>query len=205
MIQLKKIVQVTFYFSVLNTATVSLSAQELPTYSKDVAPILQEKCVYCHNPDGIGPMPLQSYDEVKPFAALIHDRTSKRIMPPWHIDTGIGIQSFKNDASLSDLQIDMIEDWVLGGAIEGDPDDLPEPIDFPSGTEWQLGSELGAPDLIIKSPPYDVIANGQDQWWQPNAPFEGLNQERFLRAAEFKPSYPLGKKGCSSRTCCSCP
>jgi hypothetical protein len=194
MIQLKKIVQVTFYFSVLNTATVSLSAQELPTYSKDVAPILQEKCVYCHNPDGIGPMPLQSYDEVKPFAALIHDRTSKRIMPPWHIDTGIGIQSFKNDASLSDLQIDMIEDWVLGGAIEGDPDDLPEPIDFPSGTEWQLGSELGAPDLIIKSPPYDVIANGQDQWWQPNAPFEGLNQERFLRAAEFKPSYPLGKK-----------
>ncbi len=194
MIQLKKAVQVTFYFSLLNTATISFSAQEIPTYSKDVAPILQEKCAYCHNPEGIGPMPLQNYEQVKPFAALIHDRTSKRIMPPWHIDTGIGIQNFKNDASLSDFQIDTIEAWVVGGAIEGNPNELPEPIDFPSGAEWQLGGELGAPDLIIKSSPYDVIANGQDQWWQPNVPFEGLNQERFLRAAEFKPSYPLGKK-----------
>ena len=50
------------------------------------------------------------------------------------------------------------------------------------------------PDLIIRSTPYDVIANGQDQWWTPSVPFEGLDQERWLKAAEFKPSYPLGKK-----------
>ena len=53
-----------------------------PVYARDVAPILQQKCVSCHNPDGIGPMPLQTYQQVRPFAALIKDRTGKRMMPP---------------------------------------------------------------------------------------------------------------------------
>ena len=192
--RLIKIVQISLYILTLSIFGAQSHAQEMPTYSKDIAPILQEKCASCHNPEGIGPMPLQNYEQVKPFAALIHDRTSKRIMPPWHIDTGIGIQSFKNDASLSDDQINIIEDWFLAGAPEGNQADLPAPVEFPSGAAWQLGDELGPPDLIIKSSPYDVIANGQDQWWTPSVPFEGLNNERFLKAAEFKPSYPLGKK-----------
>ena len=192
--RLNKIVQISLYILTFSIFGAQSHAQEMPTYSKDIAPILQEKCASCHNHEGIGPMPLQNYKQVKPFAALIHDRTSKRIMPPWHIDTGIGIQSFKNDASLSDDQINIIEDWFLAGAPEGNQADLPAPVEFPSGAAWQLGDELGPPDLIIKSSPYDVIANGQDQWWTPSVPFEGLNNERFLKAAEFKPSYPLGKK-----------
>ena len=192
--RLNKIVQISLYILTFSIFGAQSHAQEMPTYSKDIAPILQEKCASCHNPEGIGPMPLQNYEQVKPFAALIHDRTSKRIMPPWHIDTGVGIQSFKNDASLSDDQINIIEDWFLAGAPEGNQADLPAPVEFPSGAAWQLGDELGPPDLIIKSSPYDVIANGQDQWWTPSVPFEGLNNERFLKAAEFKPSYPLGKK-----------
>jgi hypothetical protein len=139
-------------------------------------------------------MPLQSYQQVSPFAALIKDRTSKRIMPPWHIDTTTGIQEFKNDASLSDEQIATISSWVDSGAPEGNPAHLPTPIDIPSGSAWQLTEQLGPPDLIIKSTPFDVIANGQDQWWTPDVPFEGMEKDRWLRAAEFKPSYPLGKK-----------
>ena len=171
----------------------NVQAQNI-TYSRDIAPILQEKCVTCHNPEGIGPMPLQSYQQVSPFAALIKDRTSKRIMPPWHIDTTTGIQEFKNDASLSDEQIATISAWVESGAPEGNPEHLPAPIEISSGSAWQLTEQLGPPDLIIKSTPFDVIANGQDQWWTPDVPFEGMEKDRWLRAAEFKPSYPLGKK-----------
>jgi hypothetical protein len=165
-----------------------------PSFSMDVAPILQQKCQTCHNPDGIGPMPLLTYAQVKPFAALIKDRTGKRMMPPWHNDPTTGIQQFKNDASLSEAQIATLAAWADAGAPEGNPADLPTPIQFPSGGAWQLADQLGPPDLIIKSTPYDVIANGQDQWWTPDVPFTGLNQSRWLRAAEFKPSYPLGKK-----------
>lgn len=184
-----------FVLFLFGTAVSTLGlAQTAPTYSKDVAPILQEKCVTCHNPDGIGPMSLMTYEQVRPFAPIIKDRTSKRIMPPWHIDPTTGIQQFKNDASLSDAQIATIAAWVDGGGLLGDPADLPAPVDIPKGDAWQLADALGPPDLVIKSPPYDVIANGQDQWWEPSVPFTGLNSERFLRAAEFKPSYPLGKR-----------
>ena len=183
------ILGVVFVASLIGNA----QAQDI-TYSRDIAPILQEKCVACHNPAGIGPMPLQSYQQVSPFAALIKDRTSKRIMPPWHIDTTTGIQEFKNDASLSDEQIAIISTWVDSGSPEGNPAHLPTPIEIPSGSAWQLSEQLGPPDLIIKSTPFDVIANGQDQWWTPDVPFEGMEKDRWLRAAEFKPSYPLGKK-----------
>ncbi|MSR10474.1 MAG: cytochrome c [Gammaproteobacteria bacterium] len=174
--------------------TITAVAQTDLTYSRDVAPILQEKCVTCHNPEGIGPMSLMTYEQVRPFAPIIKDRTTKRIMPPWHIDPTTGIQQFKNDASLSDAQIELIAAWVDSGALRGDPADLPPPLEIPSGSAWQLAAEMGPPDLVIRSTPYDVIANGQDQWWDPQVPFIGLDKERFLRAAEFKPSYPLGKR-----------
>lgn len=175
-------------------ATALAQDNAIPTYAHDVAPILQEKCQTCHNPEGIGPMALMNYDQVLPWAPLIKDRVTQRIMPPWHIDKTTGIQQFKNDISLSDAQIATIASWVDNGAPLGNPADLPAPIKIPSGAAWQLADELGPPDLIIKSKPYDVIANGQDQWWEPNVRFEGLDHERWLRAAEFKPSYPLGKK-----------
>ena len=41
------------------------------TYTKDIAPILQRSCVQCHNPDGGAPMPLTSYEEVRPYARAI--------------------------------------------------------------------------------------------------------------------------------------
>jgi len=169
-------------------------AQEAPTYSRDVAPILQDKCASCHNPEGIGPMPLLTYQQVRPFAALIKDRTTKRIMPPWHLDPTVGIQEFKNDMSLSEQEIATLSAWADAGAPEGDRADMPAPLEIASGAAWQLQEQMGPPDLIIRSAPYDVIANGQDQWWMPNMPFDGLEKERWLRAAEFKPSYPLGKK-----------
>ena len=169
-------------------------AQEAPTYSRDVAPILQDKCASCHNPEGIGPMPLLTYEQVRPFALLIKDRTTKRIMPPWHLDPNVGIQEFKNDMSLSEQEITTLSIWADAGAPEGDRADLPAPLKIASGAAWQLEEQMGPPDLIIRSAPYDVIANGQDQWWTPDMPFEGLDKERWLRAAEFKPSFPLGKK-----------
>lgn len=180
--------------ALMNSAMAQADGQMSLSYSKDIAPILQEKCQSCHNPEGIGPMSLMNYQQVKPFAALIKDRTSKRIMPPWHNDPTTGIQQFKNDASLSEEQIASIGNWVDAGAPEGDPADLPAPITLPHGGAWHLAEDMGPPDLIIKSTPYDVIANGQDQWWTPNVSFDGLGEDRWLRAAEFKPSYPLGKK-----------
>src|SRR4029453_13986188 len=76
-----------------------------PTFTRDIAPIFQEKCEACHRPESIAPMSLQTYEETRPFARSIRARVESRDMPPWHIDKTVGIQQFKNDRSLSEEQI----------------------------------------------------------------------------------------------------
>src|SRR5580658_1378915 len=66
-----------------------------PTFSTDVAPILQAKCQSCHEPGSIAPMSLITFDDVRPWARSIRLRVSTRQMPPWHIDKGVGVQQFK--------------------------------------------------------------------------------------------------------------
>src|SRR5262245_46653812 len=96
-----------------------------PTFTKDVAPILQEKCQSCHRPGYIAPMSLLTYEETRPWAKSIKERVVKGQMPPWHIDKTVGIQHFANDRSLTDQQIDTIVRWVDGGAEKGDAKDMP--------------------------------------------------------------------------------
>src|SRR5687767_13829494 len=69
----------------------ALPGPEDPTFTRDIAPILQAKCQVCHRPNSIAPMPLLTYQDVKPFAFLIKNRVQSRTMPPWHIDKTVGI------------------------------------------------------------------------------------------------------------------
>lgn len=165
-----------------------------PTFARDVAPILYESCAQCHQPAGIGPMSLLDYDVARRYALRIRGKVEDRIMPPWHLDRTVGIREYKNDISLTDEEIGTIVRWVEAGAPAGDLSALPPVPDFPAGADWQLAAELGPPDLVVRSDPYDVIDNGQDQWWGPRVAFEGLDVPRHIRAYEFKPSYPVGRR-----------
>src|SRR5688572_33027964 len=83
------------------------------TFSKDIAPILQRSCQNCHRPDSLAPMSLITYEEVRPWARAIKERTLLRgrrgSMPPWFIEKEIGIQKFKDDISLTDTEIAKID------------------------------------------------------------------------------------------------
>src|SRR4051812_29029973 len=87
----------------LATPTTKLAAAAAtPTYTKDIAPIFQEKCEACHRPESMAPMSLTTFDDARPWAKSIKTRVSSREMPPWGIDKTVGIQQFKNDRSLTD-------------------------------------------------------------------------------------------------------
>ena len=122
------------------------------TFSKDVAPIFQAKCQECHQPGSIAPMSLITFQEARPWARSIKERVSTRQMPPWHIDRSVGVQKFKNDMSLSDEQVDTIVRWVDGGALQGDPKDMPAPKAVVTDNQWEgVRDGFGPPDLVIRS------------------------------------------------------
>ena len=139
-----------------------------PTYTKHIAPILQQNCQQCHQPGSIAPMSLLTYDDAKKYSTRIKNKVSQRLMPPWHIDRTVGIQQFKNDRSLTDAQVQTIVDWVNAGSPLGDPKDMPPAISFPDPNRWQLAEKLGQqPDLVLKSKPYTLAARTQDKWFRP--------------------------------------
>ena len=68
-------------FGVVAPAGVRAQAGQTPgaasevTFSKDIAPILQRSCQNCHRPDGVAPMSLVTYDDVRPWARSIKVKT----------------------------------------------------------------------------------------------------------------------------------
>jgi hypothetical protein len=163
------------------------------TFTKDIAPILQEKCEACHRPDSIAPMSLVTYEEARPWAKAIRERVITRQMPPWHLDKTVGIQKFKNDRSLSDAQVETIVKWVDAGAPKGDLKDMPAPKQWPDESKWNFAALYGPPDLIIKSPDWTVPPVGQDAWYKPVVP-TGITEPRYVRAIEIRPATVKGRK-----------
>jgi mono/diheme cytochrome c family protein len=157
------------------------------TFAKDVAPILQKNCQQCHQPGSIGPMPLTTYQEARPWARAIKEKVLKGEMPPYRYDRGIGIQDLKYDLRLSQAEIQTIARWVDSGSPLGNPADLPPPLSFPDPNKWAFADQFGPPDLVIRSKPFTVDAKGQDVWWRPVVP-AGLTEDRCIKAISVKPS-----------------
>jgi hypothetical protein len=178
-------------------ALAAASAAELTTapatFTKDVAPILQEKCQSCHRAGSMAPMSLVTYDETRPWAKSIKQRVVTRSMPPWHLDKTVGIQHFQNDMSLSDAQISTIARWVDAGAPLGDPKDMPPAKVWPKEDGWQLSQQFGQPDFVLSSDPYTMPAKGQDVWFKPLTQIP-ITEPRWVRAVEMRPATAAGRK-----------
>ena len=157
------------------------------SFSRDVAPIIQKNCQFCHSPGGIGPMPLLTYQHARRDGPLIKQMVQAREMPPYQYDTHIGIQQLQHDWRLSEQDIATIVQWVDAGMPEGDPAHMPPAPRLPDPAEYRLAANYGPPDLIVKSSKYTVPASGQDRWWRPSVP-SGLPTDRCIKAVETKPS-----------------
>src|SRR3954453_18520407 len=156
------------------------------TFTKDVAPILQRSCENCHRADGVAPMSLVTYEDVRPWARAIKQRTSigpkAGVMPPWYVEKNIGIQQFHNDPSLSDDEIAMIGKWADSGAPRGNPADLPAVVRRASDE----GGALGEPDLIVRSPEVSMPAIGPDKWTSLGLVPTGLTEDRWVSSVEVR-------------------
>src|SRR5258705_6110267 len=149
-----------------------------PTFSQDVAPILYQRCVQCLRPNDIGPMSLLDYKSARPWAKSIRESVLTRKMPPWFADPHFG--SFANDARLSTREMETIQAWVDGGAIEGNPRDLPSAPVFVEG--WKQGK----PDIVIDICEDFVVKPGPDAYEHFIVP-TNFTEGQWIRAAEIRP------------------
>jgi hypothetical protein len=156
------------------------------TFSKDIAPILQRSCQNCHQPNSVAPMSLLNYKDARPWAKSIKEKTSLRdkrgVMPPWFIEKNVGIQHYKNDPSLSDLEIAKIAKWADNGAPEGNLADLPPSKPLVDGTKWTLGE----PDLVVSTQETTVKAGAPDWWGELDPVPTGLTQDRYVKSVEIR-------------------
>jgi hypothetical protein len=189
------VLALTFAAGAFAPAVTSAAVPANPTFTKDIAPIFQEKCEACHRADSIAPMSLTTFEESRPWARSIKSRVEQRQMPPWHIDKTVGIQEFKNDRSLTDDEIATISKWIDAGAPKGDIKDMPAKKVWPTEQGWNFAAQFGQkePDLIIKSTPWTQKAGANDTWWKPVVE-TGLTEPRWVRAIEIRPGSVKGRK-----------
>src|SRR5689334_8732016 len=163
----------------LGLAALASAATPGPTFTKDVAPILQDHCQGCHRPGEAAPMSLLTYQDVRPWAKAIKTAVLSKKMPPWPADPSVG--HFTNDRSLPAADRDKLVAWIDAGAPEGNPRDLPKAKAFIEG--WNIGN----PDLVLEMPEsFDVAASGTIDYQYVILPLN-LKEDRWVQAAEVRP------------------
>src|SRR5271157_2860322 len=152
-----------------------------PTFTRDVAPILQQKCQNCHRSHHIGPFALETFEPARKRASDISLVVTERQMPPWKPAPGVGPR-LKHDQSLSPQQIAVLEAWSEAGAPRGDPKDMPPLLRF--STDWKLGP----PDLVLEpAEEFSMPASGPDTYRCFVLP-TNLASASYISAIDLRPA-----------------
>jgi hypothetical protein len=149
------------------------------TFSRDVAPILYQRCVECHRQGEVARISFTTYKEVRPWAKAIKERVLTRTMPPWLADPHYG--EFRNDRRLRQQEIDTVVAWVNAGAPEGDPKAMPPMPQYADG--WNIGK----PDAVFDiGTDFDVPAEGVVPYKYFKVP-TNFTEDKWVEAAEIRP------------------
>ncbi len=156
-----------------------------PTFNKEVAPILFKNCAKCHDAGEIASaVPLLAYDTARPWAKAIKEKVLLREMPPWPADPNSSLK-FRNEARLSQKDIDTLVAWVDTGAARGDDSDLPL-LTHPATQGW-LHPEGRPPDVIVAPHgSFKIPADGEVPYirFLSKVPFA---EDRWVAASQVNP------------------
>ncbi len=151
------------------------------TFHSDVAPILRDNCMSCHQAGGSAPFPLTTYREVALYGPQVAQAVEDRVMPPWGAQNSGSCQTFKDSHWLSDENVHTITDWARGGMPEGDsskkvsPPEAPAPLDRTDLT------------LEMKKDFYPPFSENVEDIYQCFVLEPGLNSDQYLTGYEVTP------------------
>ena len=166
---------------VLLNCRLHAASPKVPTFNRDVLPIVQKRCQECHRPGEVAPMPFVTYRQTRPWAKAIREAVLLKKMPPWFAEPGYG--PFSNDRSLTHEETETLVRWADAGAPEGSPKDCPTPPVWVEG--WNLSQK---PDTVLEMPhPFPVPSAGDIEYQYIVIP-TGFKEDRWVQMAELRPS-----------------
>jgi mono/diheme cytochrome c family protein len=152
-----------------------------PTFTKDVAPILQKHCQTCHRPGEAAPFSMLTYEDTRPWAATIKMVVTQKIMPPWFADPRYG--HFANERTLSPDEIRTLVTWVNGGAQKGAAEDPPS-----AKQDFVEGWGIPTPDVVLTLPkPFSVPGAGVIEYQYAIVP-TGFTEDKWVQMLEVRPT-----------------
>ena len=155
------------------------------SFVDDVVPVLEQNCMRCHVPGGIGPWSMSSYEMVKGFAPMMREVLRTNRMPPWHADPHIG--TWGNDRSISIAEKKLLVDWIEAGAPRGEGEDpLGEIVATIEENRSSVDWPLGEPDFIVDVPAFEVPATGVVEY-QNHEIASNLPEDVWIRGIDVKP------------------
>lgn len=149
------------------------------SYAATVAPIIQAKCTGCHQPGGIGPMPLNTYEQVKGFSPMIREVLRTDRMPPWNVDPHVS--KFADDKSLTPSEIKTVVHWIEQGAPR---DGATDPMAVAAKKRVVQEFPLGKPDLVLALPTYKIPASGVVDYQRPIV-VNPLTEGKWVKASTY--------------------
>ncbi len=149
------------------------------TFNKQVLPLLQKRCQNCHRPGEAAPFSMLTYKDARPWAKAMKEAVLTKKMPPWFADPAYG--HFSNDRRLAPEEVNTLVSWVDQGALEGDPKDAPQPLEFNEG--WTIGQ----PDVVFEMPvEYTVPAKGTIEYTYFLLP-KIFSEDKWIEKIEVRP------------------
>lgn len=154
------------------------------TYWQHVAPIYFDKCVGCHRDGGIAPFRLDNPEDASAWAEAAAAAVAARTMPPYLVSADGSCGEFRDPAVLAQDQIDLIDAWAAGGAVEGDPRDDLVPREPP---RLASGFDLQTPEFVPQSDGSPLAAFDEYRCFLLEP---GLQHDRFITGYDVTPGNP---------------
>jgi hypothetical protein len=160
----------------------SLEKNDTLTYTKDIAPLLEQNCVRCHRDGGIAPWAMTDYNTVAGWSAMMKEVLLSKRMPPWKADPEVG--AFTNSFAMGDSSARKIVSWIDAGIPYGSGKDPLMAVSFENGV-W----ESGMPDLVMTLDKEKIPASELIPYRYQELDLK-LEEDKWLRGVDMMPGNP---------------
>ncbi len=153
-------------------------------YASEIVPIIENRCVSCHQDGGIAPFAMSSHQMLQGWSPMIRETLMTKRMPPAQIDPDY-VHLFQDISYISPEETETLIHWIDSGAANNSGSD-PLASMVHEAPEWELMETWGEPDIIVDIPPQEIPATGVVEYRNLAIPLNN-DEELWVKGVEFKP------------------